>query len=287
MLKKKNSKTMRFLYQLTATILIMIILVSCGRNTPSGGDKPENEGKPGVTEQQNKQQDSDKKSEKENDSGKYVTPATAAQSYSQFLEAKSNMVTRLTDALANNPDTGLTSLSFMGLALVDLAMLPATSFGLGDQAAASALGLFGFQDVVYSENGDQYSVKYKNAEGTPCELKGEYNKAADALKCTGLIEGKEELVYEYCKTSFGYVGQIYTIKDDGTSYVYQIAVSGKDGVVGMADATENPESLTGNESIEFPKQCPEWYSIKGDEVTGLTSDGENISFTYTPTEETE
>jgi hypothetical protein len=53
----------------------------------------------------------------------------------------------------------------------------------------------------------------------------------------------------------------------------------------MSQVSEPPKALTGNESIDFPKQCKEWYAIEGDAVTGVTSDGEEISFTYTPSED--
>jgi len=280
----RKSRPIQFISLLTAMILIMLLLVSCGGNAPSGGDKPDVEEKPDVTAPQDEEEDVNTQQQQDEDSDTPGAPASASESYSAYIQAKGELITKLTDALANNPGTEFTSMSLLGVSMVDLAMLPASSFGLGEAAAITALGFLGAEDIEYSESGNKYSVKYRGQDGLNYELHGEYDKAADALKCTSFVDGKESLTSEYRRTSFGYVSQMYVIDDDGSTYVYQLAVSGPDGVVGMSQVSEPPSLLTGNESIDFPKQCKEWYAIKGDEVTGVTSDGDEISFVYTPSE---
>ncbi len=270
MFTTKNRRSLQLVYQLTAIIMIILLVVSCGRNIPSGKSKPDDEGKPGAKQ----------------DVGSDMPgpAATAAESFAAYSKAKGDLVTVLTDALASNAGTEMNSMSLLGVALVDLAVIPASCFGLGEEAATTALGLMDLEDIVYSENGNQYSVKYKNAEGEQYELQGVYDKAADALRCTSLFDGKESLIWEYRKTSFGYVGQFYVINEDGVTYVYKLAVSGKDGAFGISEASAAPPALTGSETIDFPKQSTEWYAIKGDAVTGATADGKEISFVYTPSE---
>ena len=73
------------------------------------------------------------------------------------------MVSILSDALASNPDTAMDSMSLLGIAMVDMLLLPASSFGLGRRRIAT-LGLFGLQDVEYSER-NQYSVKHTRDDG--------------------------------------------------------------------------------------------------------------------------
>jgi len=267
---------MQRFYQLTAIILIVLLLVGCGGNVPSGKNEPEDEGKSEEVVQPGQQQDEG--------SDKAGSPANASESFAAYSEAKGELVTILTDALAKNPGTEMNSMSLLAVALVDLAVIPASCFGLGEEAATMALGMMALKDVVYSENGNQYSVKYTNAEGEQYELQGVYDKAADALRCTSLFDGKESLIWEYRKTSFGYVGQFYVTNEDGTRYVYKLAVSGMDGALGISEASAAPPALTGSETIDFPKQSTEWYAIKGDAVTGLTADGKEISFVYTPSE---
>ncbi len=202
------------------------------------------------------------------------------------MEAKGELVNRLLDALASNPDTVMYSMTFLGLTMVDLTLIPISSFGLGQAAAEMGLAFFNAENVEYSksESGKQYSIKYRNDEGEECEVQGEYDKGADALKCAAKLNGEEIVRFEYRKTSFGYVSQTCTFGEDG-AYVYLMSVSGKDGAVGIKQAAELPPSLTGSETIDFPKQCPEWFAIEGDKVTGVSSDGTEISFVYMPAED--
>ena len=295
MYSTKKRRSMQLLYQLTAMILIVLLFVSCGGKTTTG-DEMNDKGQSEVVEKTDKQQGANSESQDigSDNSGSPATvsdnsgsPAIASESYSAYIQAKGELLTRLSDALASNPETAFSSMSLLGISMVDLALLPASSFGLGEASANMALGFLRAEDIVYSENGNQYSVKYKGEDGSNYELQGEYDKSADALKCTSLVDGKETLTSEHRKTSYGYVSQTYVVNDDGSTYVYQLTATGNDGVVGMSKASEKPSSLTGSESIDFPKQCQEWYAMNGNRVTGLTADGDEISFDYTPSEDGE
>lgn len=290
----KKRKLMQLLYQLTAIIIIILLLVGCGKSKTSGKVKPDEGKAEGTTQQevkpasqqsnqttqQNIQQDADPKQQDTTPTESNL-PSTAGQSLGAYLEAKNRLVSILSDALTSNPGTELISMKFFDITMADISLLPASSFGFGQEVAAASLEVLGMKDVEYSESGSKYSVKYRNNEGNQCELQGEYDKTADALKCISIIDGKESLISENRKTSFGYISQIYTINEDGSSFVYQLAISGEDGAVGISNVSSAPPALTGNEAIDFPKQCQEWYAIKGKEVTGVTSDGKEISFEYT------
>lgn len=283
----KNRGLMQLVYQMMAMVLVVLLLVSCGGNIPPGKDKAVDEVKSGEAVEPDEQQEVDPEQKQDVDSDAPSPVATAAESFGSYMKAKGEMVTRLTDALTNNPGTELESMSLLGVVMVDMALLPASSFGLGQEAAITTLGFMGVEDIVYSEDGNQYSVKYRSEKGQHFELQGVYDKSADALKCTSLKDGKDCLTYEYRKTSFGYVSQIYVVNDDGSTYVYQLAVSGKDGAVGISEVSTAPSALTGSETVDFPKQCQEWYAIEGDAFTGVTADGRELSFVYTPSEEGE
>jgi len=281
MINTKNRKFVRLLFQLTAIVLAITMLAGCGKKAP---DAPASEGRPS---EEGQAEEAPQPNDAGTDTETPGSPATASESYGAYIEAKGQLLTRLSDALANNPGTEFDSMSLLGISMVDLALLPASSFGLGEESANLALGFLGAKDIVYSENGNQYSVKYKGEDGINYELQGEYDKAEDALKCISIVDGKETLTSEHRKTSYGYVGQTYVIGDDGSTYLYLLTVTGTDGVVGMSEASEKPAALTGSEAIDFPKQCQEWYAIDGNKVTGVTSDGREISFDYTPSEDGE
>ncbi len=285
MTKKRNP--MQLLCQLTAMILIMLQLVGCGRNAALDEDKLDTDGKQEVAAQYDEEQGADPEQQQGKVSKESNSPFYVSSSFSAYMEEKNKLLSRLSDALTTNPDTVYYSMSILDVVMVDIILAPAACFGLGQNVAIATLKSLGAEDVEYSESGNQYSIKYRNNDGKKYELEGEYNKAADSLKCIVKIDGKESLISEYRKTSFGYVSQIYAVNEDGSTYVYQLAVSDKNGAVGISKVSAVPPSLTGNEKIDFPKQCQEWYAIEDDTVTGVTSDGKKISFVYTPSEDSE
>ena len=208
---------------------------------------------------------------------------TASAFYSAYMEAKSDVLSPLMDALGNNPDTMMSAFSFLGITMSDLYLLPAMYFGLGETSVATALAMMGAKDVTYSEQGNQYTVTYKDSNDKTATLTGTYEKGK-SLIAVGSTNGTENVFAETYRTAFGYVGQFYFIADDGTATLYQVAISGKDGVFGVITGGQRPSPLTGNESADFPKSAKEWYAISGDIVTGMTAEGKSISFTYVPSE---
>ena len=281
MFNSKSKSFRQILLKLTAIILVVLLLVSCGKSVPSGDNNQGDDGDQGVTILPVDDQEGGSE-QQDDDSNPSYEITNGALSYGAFMEVKGEVVNMLTEDLTNNSDTVMDAISLLDVVLLDIALLPASSFGLGQEAANMTLGILGLQDVVYSENGTQYSVRYKGADGEQCELQGVYDKAADALKCTALTDEKKTLVYEYRRTPFGYVAQAHAFDDEGTIYVYKMAFSGKNGVIGKEQGSSEPSALSGNEALDFPKKCPEWYAIDGDKITGVTSSGKEISFAYTP-----
>ncbi|HHV96179.1 MAG TPA: hypothetical protein GXX37_06850 [Clostridiaceae bacterium] len=280
MTKKRNP--MQLLCQLTAMILIMLQLVGCGRNAALDEDKLDTDGKQEVAAQYDEEQGADPEQQQGKVSKESNSPFYVSSSFSAYMEEKNKLLSRLSDALTTNPDTVYYSMSILDVVMVDIILAPAACFGLGQNVAIATLESLGAEGVVYSESGNQYSIKYQNNDGKKYELEGEYNKAADSLKCIVKIDGKEGLISEYLKTSFGYVSQIYTISEDGSAHIYQMAVSDENGALGISKVSAAPPALTDDEKIDFPKQCQEWYAIEDDTVTGVTSDGKKISFVYNP-----
>lgn len=206
-------------------------------------------------------------------------------SYTAFVEAKSAMVTRLTDGLSNNEATLWASMSMLGVVMVDLYLLPVAFFGLGEEAAVAGLAFFNASGVQYTENGNSYTITYSNEEGSVSSLTGVWDAAANSLVCTGSTDGVENIYSEYHKTSYGYISQYYFLNDDGTASLYIVTVQGEDGALGIsATPTGKPAPLTGSEPIDYPTTLPEWYAINGMTITGVMSDGTAVDFEYVPSE---
>jgi len=203
---------------------------------------------------------------------------TVSAAYGAYIEAKSEMITNLMDGMGENDDTAMLVLDLLGVTMLDLTMLPASLFGLGETAVNAGLGFLGVTDVKYSENGSQYKVAYKDKEGKAISVEGTYDKGANALVCQSSTDGKVNLHAEYYETPFGYVGQYYMLGDDDAITVYQVSVQGTDGVLGISQSGDY-KPLTGREDVDFPKECEAWYAISEKKITGLTADGKDISFT--------
>ena len=208
---------------------------------------------------------------------------TASEFYGAYIEAKSAVLDRLMDGIGNNPDTMMSMFSFLGVAMSDLSLLPAMYFGLGETEVGVALAVMGAKDVTYSEQGNQYTITYKDADDQESTLTGTYDKGR-SLVAGGTTDGKENVYAEIYRTAFCYIGQFYFIADDGTTTLYQVSVSGADGAFSVATGIDRPAALTGNEGVDFPKNAKEWYAINGSTITGVTSEGKSVSFEYVPSE---
>ena len=211
---------------------------------------------------------------------------TASAFYLAYSESKSAVVSRLMDGLGNNPETTMSAFSFLGATFIDLYLLPATYFGLGETSVATALAMMGGKDVTYQEDGNHYTVTYQNSEGKQSVLKGTYD-SGKSLLCVGSTDGVENVFSETYRTSFGYVGQFYTISDDGTSSLYLFSVSGQDGSVGIVSSVDRPAGLTGGESADFTSSAKEWYAVSGNTITGVNAEGKSIQFDFVPSENKE
>lgn len=289
-MSKMRKKQIQRIVSLIMVVLLGLSLIGCGSpeekladNEPASSDAPQESRDSKGKEDESSPVDSSAPQETEKPAA--TKPANASESYLTYMEAKSELSSFLTDALASNPDTGLESMSLLGVVMIEIAMLPASSMGLGQKAAEAGLGFMGAKDVQYTENGNQYIVTYNSQEGEGFEFKAVYDEAADALVCDVIGGNNEGIYYEYRKMPFGYVGQVYSFEGDIMTELFKIAVHDKGGVIGLSTDFEKPSALTGSESKDFPKDCPQWYAIDGTKFTGVSSAGEELNFEYIPTPE--
>lgn len=214
------------------------------------------------------------------------TSDSASEFYGAYVEEKSAIVANIMNGLGNNPETTMNAFSFLGATLSDLYLLPASYFGMGESNVAAALTMMGSKDVSYQEDGNIYTVTYKNAEEQTAVLKGTYDTGTSLL-FVGSTDGKENVFSEIYRTSFGYVAQFYSIAEDGTGTLYLFSLQGEDGSIGIVTGGDRPAALTGSESADFTKTAGEWYAFQNNTITGVTAEGTSVNFEYVPTEDNE
>jgi hypothetical protein len=271
----------KVLCMLIAVLLLVAVLAGCGEPTKSD-PLPTNDNV--ASDESTVSKETPAVSEAAGNSSDTDNGANLAESYAAYLEAKNAVIIKITDGLSNNPDAGMAVLSFLGVGMTDLALMPISFFGMGQETMEMGLSMMGATNIQYAENGNNYTVTYSDKENQKFTYSGTYNPAIDALTCTVTVNGAESTYIEYRKAAFGYIGQYYFLNEDGTTSIYMIAVDGEDGIIGISTFPGKPAALTGSEAADFPKTCSEWYSVKGTTITGKTSDGLDLSFEYVPTD---
>jgi len=273
-------------------LLLFLLAAGCGPAGEPAGGKPAKSEASDVPQKNDAYEDEDTRPDpgdnnidRDDDDTAELVITTPAEAYAAYSVAKNELVSLITEALTSNSGLALESMHMMGPVMIDLLVLPASLMGLGEIAAASGLSVIGATDVTYSENGNQYKITYSDQEGKKTEFTGTYDAAKDAFACEVLADDGGKIYYEYRRTPFGYVSQVYNVSEDETE-LFQFSIHEKGGVLGISYVSDKPAALTGNEPKDFPTDCRQWYSIDGTTVTGVASDGREFEFEYIPESET-
>ena len=161
-----------------------------------------------------------------------VTGPKVADSYSAFVEAKNAVVSNIVDGLTSNPELALVAFGLAEVIMLDVVLIPATVLGNGEMVTNAALGVLGFADIDYSEDGNNYTLKYKDNQGKSNTFTGTYDDSADSLICTIKEDGKEVLPQNTIKHPLG-MSQYHSVNDDGDTNTYKLSIQGEDGVLGI------------------------------------------------------
>lgn len=162
-----------------------LLLIGCGREGSGNQDQPATE--PMKTEEPPKETEKE-----EQPSG-----SSAADSYSAYLDAKSELISSLSDAILNDPAAGTALLSFLQVTVIDMAMWPAAFLGQGEATAVLGMGYLGIEGVDYQSAGNESRMVYLDTDGKEAVFAGNYDDKADWYTITLKVEGKETLYSEY------------------------------------------------------------------------------------------
>lgn len=120
----------KVLCMLMAVLLLVVVFSGCGGPTkPDPVPKNDNES----LDESTVSKETPAVSEVAGGSSDTDNGANLAESYAAYLEAKNAVIVKITDGLSNNPDAGMAVLSFLGVGMTDLALMPISFFGMGQE----------------------------------------------------------------------------------------------------------------------------------------------------------
>ena len=209
------------------------------------------------------------------------------ESYTAFSEKKGKLVSLVMDGMTAKPELGMEIMHLLGVAVVDLFMLPAALIGQEEAALNSALSFMGGTNVKSSRQGDDYLVEWTDSEGSVFKFTSSYDPAKEALTSEVSTSGESGgIFYDYIKTSYGYFAQIYSLDEGGNfTDLTQISIDDTGGVIGIQTENIERKSLSGSESRDLPKSMTQWYEVDGTTFSCLSSEGTSYTHEFEPNAE--
>ncbi len=178
---------------------------------------------------------------------------TPADSFSKYLDAKSNAFDRISKKIESNDELSLSvGLAVLPITMVDLSLIPLTVVGIDKQTGVSALEMLGMQGVTINVSGSVYTITYKDKEGNSQTQTCEYDPTTDSIR--SIIKdnkGKEVMYFEYVKVGKGYASQYYMYDEDKNDYSLITSFFDDSNIVafGISTAKKQPTSIFKNTAL--------------------------------------
>lgn len=211
-----------------------------------------------------------------------VAAKTPSDSYTRYSELKSLAYERISGAIEENIEENWElSFALLPLAMVDLSLIPMLLIGVeGGDETLGMMSMLGIMDAKVDQNGNSYTLTYKNPDGESLVMTCEYDAATDSVRSKMTQTESEELFFEYVSTGSGYASQYYYPEEDGsysliTAYFDDSDLAG----FGMTTVSKEPESIfkkTGLKS-DFIKNDDMYFYIEGGVLT-IFQDGETQTY---------
>lgn len=203
-------------------------------------------------------------------------PAIPAEGYGKYIEMKSAAYDRISAKIEENDELALSvGLGLLPVAMIDLSLIPVSVLGM--EGGEAALRMMTSDDVVIEQNGQVYSVTYTDSEGAEYKQTAEFDPAADTLKSTVMMDGKEAIFFEYTKAGNGYASHYYTANEESNDFTLITTFFDESNITafGVETVSSSPESILGKTDLtsEFVVN-DEMYVILQDGVLTVMNEGE-------------
>lgn len=197
--------------------------------------------------------------------------------FTDYQEAKTDLIRHITQAIYADPLVGLTSdPSLVNIFEVD-AIMWAAFILWEDEAIVEQTGRFlGKQDFKVEKSKGQAKVSYTDDNRQKITLTANYDEASDHYVFVADHENGNKPYMEIVRTPYGLAGQSYTGGAGMIHNLYLISIQGENGIIGIVHDSDPPSPLTGKEAFDFPKSAGEWYHYDDGHLTGVNRAGEVI-----------
>lgn len=233
---------MKKILVLSITLLLTISLVGCGKSN-------------------------DIKHIESEDINENTKVSTIAESYTKYVELKSNSFEQLQD---NIPDSDYSlALSLLAFSAIDLTMVPITMCGLNETEAARFYSLY--TNLDYKSEKDKCTISFTN-EGKTDKYVSIYDNKTDSVQTKFYENDVLKITSEYVKLNEGYATSQYII-DESNNTAYRSIFKDNYITVGVFEnVTTEPASIYKTKSIaseEWTKGGTYWSKYDNGKIESL------------------
>jgi hypothetical protein len=219
-----------------------------------------------------------------------VAPTTSAGERSlvlinamqRYMDVKKVSYEAIAKKMEADPTQALNMMGLMGVAMMDLSLIPVTYLA-GLQAAQDSplwsgnlLMLEGTGKV--EKAGSKYLFEATITDpNNPFSMTGEYDEQSDSMQYTMSSDGKDTVYFEYVRCGEGYASQYFTFPtsadDTPDNNLIKLFSIGQDIYVGYVSAAVKPQPIYGTSPATrkaFLTGCTSTYILESDVITVAT-----------------
>ncbi len=237
---------------------------------PSASDSSDSEDNDTADSEDN--DDSNSEDSSDSDDLSSLKPAgNASEGFSNYSTYKSSAYDRVVAASEKSDSLAMTvSMSFLGIAMVDLSLITLAMLSEDLQSSQMAMGMLGMEDAKITGNGNDYTISYTDQDGATIKQTCTYDAGKDQMTSTLYdADGKIAMFFEYVYLGDAYVAQYYYPSGDSYEIIRSYFDIDNVAAFGIVTASDEPASIIGKSGFnaEFVKNEQSYLLLEDGELT--------------------
>jgi hypothetical protein len=203
-----------------------------------------------------------------------LAPATnPSEGYSNYITYKSAAYDRVVAASESSDSLSMTvAMGYLGVAMVDLSLISLTMFTEDLQSSEMAMAILGMADAKITNNGNDYTITYTDAEGASIKQTCSYDPVKDQMESVLYdADGNITMFFEYVFLGGAYAAQYYFTSGDGYEVIRSYFDKDNIAAFGTMTATDEPASILGqsNFGADFVENEQSYVILDGTKLTAF------------------